>query len=141
MDFSNITLFSLMKSKLEYLNERQNILAQNIANSNTPGYKARDVKEPDFKNMLRSAKNGSAQKLPMTVTDPNHMTGMRSQEEFKIVKDKFTDAQTPDGNNVIIEEEMSKMAMNQADYQKVLGMYGKAITMFKTAIGNTSGGA
>lgn len=139
MDFSNITLFTIMKSKLEYLNERQKELAQNVANASTPGYKTKDIAEPDFKKMLTGS--ASAQKLQMSVTNPNHMTGSHAAASFQVVKAKTTGAVSPDGNNVVIEDEMAKMAMNQADYQKVLGMYGKAITMFKTAIGSTSGGA
>ena len=141
MDFSSITLFNIMKTKLEFLSERQTLLAQNVANADTPGYKARDAVEPDFKQMVTDASRGTAQKLPMTVTSPNHMTSSASAMVFKMMPSKSTGEMNPNGNNVVIEEQMSKIAANQADYQKVLNLYGKAISMFKTAIGNTSGGA
>ena len=134
MDFSTIPLFSVMKTKLGYLSERQAVLAQNVANADTPGYKAMDVAEPDFAKMVGAS--GGSQSLRMTVTDPKHMTGGGGGSgQFKMEKRNATDELNPNGNNIVIEEEMSKIGLNQMDYQKVLSMYGKMMTgMFKTAI-------
>ena len=62
-----------------------------------------------------------------------------SGSAYEVTKRAGTDEQNPNGNNVTVEDEMSKVAQNQADYQKVLNLYSKAIGMFKTAIGSTSG--
>ena len=131
-----------MKAKLSYLSERQSVLAQNVANADTPGYKAKDVVPPDFLKMAKNsmpgvAGGGSVQKLHMTTTSSKHLAqNMASATSLKVIKRATTDELNPDGNNVVIEEEMSKVAANQLDYQKVLNLYSKAITMFKTAIGN-----
>jgi flagellar basal-body rod protein FlgB len=139
MSFLNMPLFDLMKSHMAYAAQQQTALSQNIANADTPGYKAMDIKEPDFKKLAQSA--GLGGKLPMTVTNPQHMTSMGAGGmTFKMEKRANTDELNPDGNNVVIEEEMSKVAANQADYQKVLNLYGKSISLFKIAIGNTGGG-
>jgi len=130
-----------MKTKMNYALEQQAVLAQNIANADTPGYKARDVTPPDFKSLLGSGGKGSAHKLQMTTTSPMHMgMGVGANTEFKVHARATTDELKPNGNNVSIEEEMPKVAMNQADYQKVMGMYGKMVTMFKTAIGSPTTG-
>ena len=126
-----------MKQKLDYLSERQGVLAQNIANADTPNYQAMDIAEPDFAKMV----SGAAQKLPMAVTDPKHLSSAGTAGAFIAAKRKTTAELNPNGNNVAIEEEMSKTAQNQAEYQKVLNLYGKMITMFKTAIGNPSTGS
>ena len=136
MDFSSISLFNIMKSKLEYLSERQSVLAQNIANADTPGYIAKDIPEPDFKRMMKDSSKGAVQKLQMAATDSRHIPSREVSSSFAAVKNKKTAELNPNGNNVVIEEEMSKVAMNQAEYQKVLNLYGKAVSMFKTAIGN-----
>ena len=145
MDFAAIPLFNIMKSKLEVLSERQSVLAQNIANADTPGYKAKDIQEPDFKKMLGSSNGGSAQNLPQTlamaITNPNHIAATQAAGNYQVIKTKITGEQTPDGNNVVVEDEVAKMATNQAEYQKVLNLYSKAMSMFRTAIGNSSGGA
>src|ERR1700733_12099117 len=100
MDFSNIGLFNIMKAKMDYISARQGVLAQNIANADTPGYKAMDVAEPDFKKLV-------AHGLQMTTTSPKHMTGGKGGSSgFKIEKRPGTDELNPDGNNVVIEEEM-----------------------------------
>jgi flagellar basal-body rod protein FlgB len=140
MDFSSIPLFSVMKEKLGYLSERQAVLAQNIANADTPGYKAMDVVEPDFARLVKGQSVG--QSLKMTITSPGHIGhGVGAIGEFATEKRKGTDELNPNGNNVSIEEEMAKAGLNQAEYQKVVGMYGKWITMFKVAIGNPNSGS
>lgn len=128
-----------MRGKLGYLSARQEALAQNIANVDTPGYKAMDVAEPDFKRMLGSSGGG---KLKMSATSPAHL-GQGSgglSSAFKMEKRKKTDELNPNDNNVVTEEEMAKIGQNQMEYQKVLNMYGKTVAMFKTAIGNPGGG-
>ena len=145
MDFSGIPLFNVMKSKLNFLSERQALLAQNIANADTPNYKAVDVQEPNFQAMVQAG-GGPVQNLQsnlkMTITNPKHMIGGgEGLGPLKIEKRKTSFELNPDGNNVVIEEEMSKMAQNQAEYQKVLNLYSKAISMFKNAIGNPNTGS
>ncbi len=134
MDYSNIPLFAVMKSKLNYMSERQSVLARNIANADTPGYRAQDLAEPDFGKIM-------SQKLRMAAPHSGHMTGTGGGTgAAKVIERKTTDELNPNGNNVVIEEEMSKVAMNQAEYQKVLNLYSKTISMFKLAIGRPTGG-
>jgi flagellar basal-body rod protein FlgB len=141
MDFAAIPLFNIMKNKLNYLSERQSILAQNVANVDTPGYKAQDVEAPDFQKMLRDVSHGPARHLSIATTSARHiMPVMVSPAALKVVDRATTDEMNPNGNNVVVEEEMSKVASNQAEYTKVLNLYGKAISMFKTAIGSSAGG-
>lgn len=140
MDFSAIPLFNVMKNKLDYLSERQAALAQNVANADTPGYKAMDIPEPDFAAMVKG--QGASRNLKMTVTNPLDIANSPAASgNFKVEPRRDTDELNPNGNNVDIEGEMSKIAMNQVEYQKVLSLYGKWVTMFKTAIGNANTGS
>ena len=139
MDYSSIPLFNIMKTKLDYLSKRQGVLAQNIANVDTPGYKARDVAAPDFKKMLRS--NGAASSaLRPTLTHSGHLVSGNAAGAFKTLKRETTAELNPNGNNVAIEDEIAQAGQNQAEYQKALNLYAKTISLFKTAIGSTSGG-
>lgn len=139
MDFSGIPLFSLMKMKLDYLSQRQGLLSQNIANADTPGYKAKDLVEPDFNRLLQQNATKAAP-LALATTSANHINPQFSERQgFKVIKRPTTDELKPSGSNVTIEEEVAKVAKNQAEYQKVLNLYSKSIALFKTAIGNTSG--
>lgn len=139
MDFSSIPLFNIMKTKLNYLSERQGILAQNIANADTPGYKAKDLSAPDFSKLVSQA-GQPVQNLRMASTNAKHMTGNGATGSYKIINRGKTDELNPDGNNVSVEDEMSKVAANQADYMKTLNLYTKAISMFKSAIGVPNNG-
>ena len=141
MNFNDISLFTLMRGKLGYLSARQSVIAQNIANADTPDYRARDIAEPDFKKMAMQAGNSPAQKLPMHVTNAKHMTVSGSMSAFEATERKNTYELNPDGNNVSTEEEMMKAAETQAEYTKVLNLYRKTTDMFKTAIGRPGGGA
>lgn len=131
MDFNGIPLVGAMKAKLSYLSERQSVLAQNIANADTPDYRARDIEAPNFKRMVGTA----SQKLPMAITDKQHVSSSGTSMALMPVKRKSTYEQSPVGNNVTVEEEMMYVAENQAEYQKMLSLYRKTIAMFKTALG------
>ncbi len=140
MDFAALPLFNILKAKLNYASERQSVLAQNVANADTPGYKAKDVQMPDFAKMMGGMGGQSAQNLPMARTSAGHIAPMSSTGSMKLINRKMTDELNPNGNNVVIEEEMSKIAKNQGDYTTALNLYSKTISMFKTAIGSASGG-
>lgn len=136
MNFTSIPLITAMKSKLGYLSERQTVLAQNIANADTPNYQAKEVKAPDFGKTL----SNSLQQLHLARTNEKHLSGkIVSSGNSHIINRDSTYERSPNGNNVVIEEEMSKIAENQAEYQKVLNLYRKSVDMFKTAIGKTGG--
>ncbi len=136
MNFESMPLFNAIKTKMGYLSERQGVLAQNIANADTPDYQAKDVKTPDFKHTLSL----SSHQLAMKTTNSKHLTGHTvSANNLHIINRDSTYERNPTGNNVAIEEEMSKVAENQAEYQKMLNLYRKSVDMFKTAIGKTNG--
>lgn len=136
MNFSDISLFGAMKSKLSYLSERQAVLAQNVANADTPGYLAKDVQKPDFKQYMGKT-NGS---LPLATTNEKHISAKNiSSSGSRTINRDSTYELNPNGNNVVIEEEMAKIADNQMEYQKTLNLYRKTVDMFKTAIGKTNG--
>lgn len=136
MDYSGISLFTIMKTKMDYLSQRQAVLAQNIANADTPGYKAKDITAPDFKKLV-----DAGSKLRLSATNGKHIQSGGAGSDFKLIKRPMTNELNPNGNNVAIEDEISQVAQNQAEYQKVLNLYSKAISMFKTAIGNPNTGA
>jgi flagellar basal-body rod protein FlgB len=146
MNYLNIPLFNVMKTQMGYLSARQSALAQNVANADTPGYKAIDIAKPDFARMLagtatpRSSKSGGG--LPMSASQPGHVQPhMQAAGAFQPIKRSSTYELSPSGNNVSIEEEMSMIAENQAEYTKTLNLYRKTVDMFKTAIGRPGGSA
>jgi flagellar basal-body rod protein FlgB len=137
MEVSNIPLLSMLKERMTWLSQRQNVLSQNIANVDTPGYTARDLKPIDFEQALRSATSDHKFSGALMTDNPRHIA-ITSQGSSA-----FTDVNTPDvesnpsGNSVSLEQEMIKVSDTQAQFQAATNLYAKAIDMMKTAIGNT----
>lgn len=137
MDLSKIGLFQLMTGKLDYLSHRQTVLAQNIANADTPEYRPRDLKAFDFRTVLAET---TATVRP-TLTDPAHQTGtVRDRGIGKEVDLRRPYETKPDGNSVVLEEQMTKVSETSIDYETVLNLYRKHVGMIRTVIGRGGGG-
>jgi flagellar basal-body rod protein FlgB len=131
MDLQDLPLMSMLRERMTWLNQRQDLLAQNVANADTPHYVARDLKELEFDQMVGGSISGTA----MMTTNARHISLSQSHAG------KFEDHETPDqefnpnGNAVSLEVEMIKVSETQAQYQAAANIYAKAMTMMKTAIG------
>jgi len=133
MDFSDITLFKMMKAKMTYHAERQDVLSRNVANIDTPGYKPEDLKDLDFHRLAMIEAN----RLRVRATNPHHITDTgQENKNFRSEKMRKTYETTPVKNSVVLEEQMMNVAENQMEYQKVTNLYAKVTGLFKTAIGN-----
>ena len=133
MDFGKLTLFRMMSTKMGYLSERQDLLARNIANIDTPGEKAQDLKELDFKRLAALQAN----KLRMRITSNLHANGFpKIPDDFRSEKQRETYETTPMKNSIVLEEQMAKVAETQMEFQMVTNLYKKTGSLFKTAIGN-----
>ena len=129
MDFSKLALFSAMSKRMNWLSERQQVLAQNIANADTPGYGAQDLKDSQFSEVLRSA--GS--RLTMAATAQGHIGGANSA---KPVVEKSADSEKKTtGNSVVLEDQMMKVSKTAMDFQLTTNLYRKHLGMIKTALG------
>ncbi len=135
MDLKSIPLFSSLGQKMNWLTERQKVLAQNIANANTPGYSPKDLKKVSFK--ARLDQTGQADSLRMQTAAEGHMSsagGSSADYEIKVQDTKFS-IESPDGNAVNLEDELSKMAETQMNYALAVNLYRKHVSMIKTALG------
>ena len=132
---SGIPLLDAIQGRIKYHSARAEPLAQNVANADTPGYKARDIAEPDFKDML-----AKSQKSGMKLTNSKHMSGSVSNMAFDMMKRKTTYELNPNGNNVVLEEELINVSKNQSEYQRALSLYSKMNQMINSALGRNGGG-
>jgi flagellar basal-body rod protein FlgB len=128
-----IPLLDMLRERMSYLNARQDVLSQNVANADSPGYAARDLKPMAFDEMLKRVNGGSDTSL--TITDPHHIPLSQGAEtEFAGADSPDTEA-SPNGNTVSLEQEMIKVSDTQAQYQAATSLYSKALNMMRTAIG------
>ena len=133
MDLKTIPLFKAMMSRMAWLTERQQVLAQNVANADTPNFKPRDLVEPKFDRNGSSAP-GSMGTLPMMRTSGSHIAAAGATQSF--TQNGNGSFQTrPAGNAVNLEDQMLKVSANQMDYAAATSLYSRSLGLLKTAIG------
>ncbi len=125
MDLTDIGLFQLAEQKLAWVGQRQQVLAQNVANASTPGYQPRDV--PAFAKVLAGVTPALA------VTDPMHIQ-LASNSGMSIQAPRPRE-RAPDGNAVSLEDQLTKVADAASTQELVLNLYRKYQGMFRTALG------
>ena len=138
MDLSKLTLFKIMNGRMKHLGARQSVIAENIANANTPNYKAKDIQGQSFQEMVAS----SGAKVPMKTTNAGHIsTGSSGAASMQgIVKSQNTYETSPDGNNVVLEEQLLKQMEVAKSYKHVTSIYKKHLGMIRMAIKGSGGG-
>lgn len=142
MDFSQIQLFQAITKKMGWLGQRQQVLARNIANINTPGFKPKDIEAPDFGAIMRGNAMGNQLPtgggVPLVATHPAHFRADPLEDPITDREVEITVPDAPDrpnGNAVVLETELMKVTKTAMDYQLTTNIYRKYVAMFKTAIG------
>ncbi len=130
MDIRSIPLFEAITKRMAWLTDRQTVLAENVANVNTPGYVEKDLKEPDFRALV----TGGSSTLQLAATQPGHITTKPDGEIIGTI-DTTTD-RTLNGNGVSVEAQMMKVSENAADYSLTTTLYKQHLAMLKMALGS-----
>ncbi len=129
MAINDLPLLSQIKGRLSWLDERQRVIAENVANADTPGYVGRDLNQPtDFAAALRGGGGG----VQMVRTSAMHIAPAGSPARFEAHKAPDSET-TLDGNSVVVEEQMLKMAESRMAYDAAIGLYQKSMQMLRMA--------
>ncbi len=132
MGIAELPLFTAMKQKMHWHQDRQSLLAENVANAETPGYQGRDLKAFSFKKSLGQF---SSTQISTATTNSKHMQisigssggfGAQRMNSFEV---------TPEGNAITLEDEMMKVTANQLDYQMVTTLYTRSLGLYRSALG------
>ncbi len=130
MTLDDIPVFAMLKARLGYLADRQQVIAQNVANSDTPGYTPKDLKPfvvPGGGGVGVIAPIAVALTSPMHLSPPS-VTGHGDQPVA--APDSET---TLNGNSVVLEDEMIRMTEARTNYDAAIGFYEQALNMIQTA--------
>src|SRR5262245_44196556 len=134
MDLFQLKLFQRMSERMGWLGARQEVLAQNIANADTPDFVPHDMKALKFEAHLNQIAS-----VGQVKTNAMHLGGVSPQgasiDEQKTKKQYET---APVGNSVVLEEQMVKLADAQSNYQLMTNLYRKHVDLFKMALGRGS---
>ena len=138
MGFGNFSVFDALSRKMGWLSQRQGVLAENIANADTPGYKPMDVEEAPFQRTLARALRPMAPK----VTHSGHVDASIPPRKDSFDSDETEEKYetSPVGNAVVLEEQLVKVADTQTDYQTMTNLYKKHMGMFRIALGRGGSG-
>lgn len=119
-------LMLALKTRMHWHQSRQKVLAENVANADSPGFRPMDVKAPAI---------GTGQAgVGLSLTSAGHMDLSTRRGGFDDSRAKRFET-TPSGNAVNLEDEMGKVAQNQSDYQLAASLYSKGLGLMKIAIG------
>ena len=129
MQIGGVPLFQALADKMRWHQARQGVLAENIANADTPGYVERDLTAFSFGDAMKSTAT-----LTTSTTSPTHIS-VSSGGLDGFGSDSAPFEITPSGNGVTLEDEMMKVAGNDMDYQAVTALYTRSIRLLKVALG------
>jgi flagellar basal-body rod protein FlgB len=125
-------LFALLSRRAAWLGARQGVLAQNIANADTPGFRPHDL--VPFERALAAAPGLPAP--PLARTDAEHLPGSAPGRPGEPRGRRVAAWETaPSGNAVVLEEQMQKVAQTQLDHQLTTSLYARHLGMIRAALG------
>jgi flagellar basal-body rod protein FlgB len=133
MSISNIPLFSMLRTRMQWHQERQRLLAENVANADTPRFQPRDLTPPRFDQNDPAGAN-----VTLTRTSAAHLAGVAGTSRFQLQRNGGFEAR-PSGNAVSLEDQKIKVADNQMEFQAVTSLYTRGLALIRTAIGRSNG--
>ncbi|GAB4523305.1 MAG: flagellar basal body rod protein FlgB [Parvularculaceae bacterium] len=138
MSVDTLPIFQAIKTKMSFLGDRARVLAENIANADTPDYKAKDLKPLDFDEVLRqqtSAGTGSG----MRATHERHLKGGGARMSAFEIEKANDGHEGLNGNTVSLQDQMVKAGDTQMQYEMATSLYRKSLNMIRIAIGKGGG--
>ncbi|MBV5325523.1 MAG: flagellar basal body rod protein FlgB [Rhodospirillaceae bacterium] len=130
--YEDLGIFRATRAQMDWIAQRQEVLAGNIANANTPRYLPKDLKPLSFKDVLSGS---TAQPVTATATNSMHVIPQQGPDPFKAVTQRKVYESTPDGNGVILEEQMAKIGEANNAFNTSAALFQKYQKMIRTAMG------
>lgn len=135
----DIPAFAALKDRMHYLQARQRVLATNVANADTPGFKPQDV-SPGGMDPTALGRNGPRPATPrigtlgLAVTDRGHLGGREGGAPGLEGRGAVYETR-PSRNAVSLEDEMMKVSQNQGAFQTAATLYQRGLQTLKLALG------
>ena len=130
MAITDLPLFAMLRTRMQWHQERQRLLAENVANADTPGFQPRELSPPQF-NRTQS----SVLQVSLSRTEPGHIAAASGgSERGQSARYGGYEVRSA-GPAVNLEDEMIKVAANQMDFQAATTLYTRSLGLIKTAIG------
>lgn len=123
--FNDLAVLDLASSMARHAAERHKLIAENVANADTPGYRARDVQ--DFSTLVND-------RFTPRATRPGHVdaSGDRAQPAAVVMPDLPAE---PNGNTVNLEDQTLRSVEAQGQHRLALTVYGKTLDLLRLGLG------
>jgi flagellar basal-body rod protein FlgB len=129
---TDLPLFAMLRTRMQWHQERQRLLAENVANADTPSFRPHDLAPLQFDRSFPQVAS-----LSLARTEPGHIASSEGASgQFAMSRSGGYQVR-PSGNAVNLEDEMIKVAANQMDYQAATTLYTKSLGLLKTALGRS----
>ncbi len=126
--FDNLEIFQISDAKLRHAGNRQALLARNMANADTPGYRSQDL--PPFKEFMDSSQGD----FQLRASRSSHLNGAMPNSGMQPVVDENAPAD-PNGNSVSLEIEMMRAAEVKGHHDRALAIYKSSLSLLRTSLG------
>jgi flagellar basal-body rod protein FlgB len=127
MPITDLPILNMLRERMQWQQARQEVLAQNVANADTPDYQAKDLVPLDFSQTLTTAS------LALDRTSPEHLAAATAAGSPFASQNAGYEIR-PRGNSVSHEDEMMNVATNQMDYEAATEMYTHSLNLIKLAV-------
>lgn len=132
MGLLNSVSFQRLQGGIDAATKRQSVLANNVANVDTPNFKRSDV---SFESFLQQQDSGLKSQLSAKVTDSRHFQfGSNTVVPSTVVTTDETTSMNNNDNNVDIDREMALSAENQLRYSSYIQQMNNQFTMMRTVV-------
>lgn len=125
--FTNLNVFKMAEAMAVHAGQRQAIIAQNVANADTPGYQAQDL--TSFAESFQKQSSGGF----MRASRANHLNA--GSGGAKVTGIKMNPASDPNGNSVSIEQEMLKAVDVKRQHDRAIAIYKSSLSIIRASIG------
>lgn len=127
--YDKLSVIALARGRMDWVAKRQEVLSENVVNANTPKYIPSDLKPFDFKTAL-----SQTQPVQVAATNPRHLQPA-IPDTINVVSQKKAFESSPDGNAVVLDEQMAKIGEAKSAYDMAASLFQKQFKMIKTALG------
>lgn len=126
--FEKLQLTAMAQAMSSYAGARMDLIAQNVAHADTPGFKALDL--PSFSEIYREADTDALRR-----TRAGHLGGFEGDTPIRPEVSTGHGAAAPNGNSVSLEQEMVKAATVRQDHETALAIYRNTSDIIRASLG------
>jgi len=130
MTIQNTSIMGMITGKMNYLTQRQKVLSQNIANADTPNYRAKDLKPFHFEKLQKDVSSS----IQVATTSASHIIPASSRDLFDVNRRAESYEVTPDGNKVVIEEQLMKLNAVNGEHKLATSLHKKYVGLYRSAM-------